>query len=133
MELEEETCMRLHLNNMASCQTKEQEMPYLYYGCLCKGLLSNYVYDDGKEFDTVKHKLLMDLLQALDVDQAQIWLLISLYWNQIAAVRCDDDISACMSIKRGVRQGSVASPHLFTVYTEMIRKELGDMVQLSII
>ena len=57
-----------------------------------------YVYvsffDYSKAFDTVKHKLLVNLLQSLDVDQAELRLLTSLYWNQTAAVRCDDDISA---------------------------------------
>ena len=32
-----------------------------------------------------------------------------------------------MSIKQGVQQGCVASPHLFALYTEMIMRELGDM------
>ena len=32
-----------------------------------------------------------------------------------------------MSIKQGVLQGCVASPHLFALYIEMIMKELGDM------
>ena len=77
----------------------------------------------SKACDTVKHKLMMDLLQSLDVDQAELRLLISLYWNQTAAVRCDDDISAWTSIKQGVRQGCVASPHLFALYTEMIMRE----------
>ena len=83
--------------------------------------------DYSKAFDTVKHKLLVDLSQSLDVDQAELRLLISLYWNQTAAVRCYDDISAWTSIKQGVRQGCVASPHLFVLYTEMILRELGDM------
>ena len=55
--------------------------------------------DYSKAFDTVKHKLLMDLLQSLDVGQAEIRLFITLYWNQTAALRCDDAISAWMSIK----------------------------------
>ena len=41
----------------------------------------------------VKHKLLVDLLQALNIDQAELQLLTSLYWNQTAAVRCDHDIN----------------------------------------
>ena len=65
----------------------------------------------------MKHKLLVDLLQSVDVDQADLRLLISLYWSQTAAVRCDDDISASTNIKQGVRQGCVASPHLFALYT----------------
>ena len=79
-----------------------------------------YVYvcfiDYSKAFDTVKHKLLVDLLQSPDVDQAELRLLTSLYWNQTAAVRCYDNISAWMSIKQGVRQGCVASSHLFALY-----------------
>ena len=55
--------------------------------------------DYSKAFDAVKHKWLVNLLQSLDVDQAELRLLISLYWNQTAAVRCDDDISAWTSIK----------------------------------
>ena len=38
--------------------------------------------DYSKAFDTVKHKLLVDLLQSLGVDQAELWLLTSLYLNQ---------------------------------------------------
>ena len=81
-----------------------------------------YVYvcfiDYSKACDTVKHKLLLDLLQSLDVDQAELRLLISFYWDQTAAVKCDNNMSAQMSIKQGVRQGCVASPHLFALYTK---------------
>ena len=73
--------------------------------------------DCSKAFDTVKPTLWVDLLQLLNVDQAELRLLTSLYWNKTAAVRCDDDISEWMSIKHGVRQGCVASPHLFALYT----------------
>ena len=51
-------------------------------------------FDYTKAFDTVKRKLLVNLLQSLGVDQAEIQLFTSLYWNQTVAVRCDDDISA---------------------------------------
>ena len=57
----------------------------------------------------------------------ELRLLISLYWNQTAAVICDDDISAWMSIKQGVRHGCEASPHLYALYTDMIMRELGNM------
>ena len=32
-----------------------------------------------------------------------------------------------MIIKQGVRQGCVASPHLFALYTEMIMREIDNM------
>ena len=113
---------------MVSCLTKEQETPYLHYGGLWKGLVRNkkmpmfVSLTYSKAFDKVKHKLLVDLLQSLAVDQAELRLLTSLYRNQTAAVRCDDHISEWMSIKQGVRQGCVASLHLFALYTEMIMR-----------
>ena len=83
--------------------------------------------DYSKAFDTVKHDSLVELLQSLDVDDADTRLLTNLYWPQTAAVRCDKDLSEWMSIKQGVRQGCVASPHLFALYTEMIMREIEDM------
>ena len=62
------------------------------------------------------------LLQSLDVDDADTMLLSNLYWTQTAAVRCDKDLSEWTSIKQGVRQGCVASPHLFALYTKMIMR-----------
>ena len=85
------------------------------------------VIDYSKAFDTVKHESLVELLQSLDVDKSETRLITNLYWKQTAAVRCGDDISEWLDIKQGVRQGCVASPHLFALYTEMIMRELDDM------
>ena len=90
-----------------------------------------YVYtcfiDYSKAFDTVKHESSVELLQSLDVDKSEKRLLTNLYWKQTAAVRCGVDISKWLDIKQGVRQGCVASPNLFALYTEMIMKELDDI------
>ena len=83
--------------------------------------------DYSKAFDTVKHDSLVELLQSLDVDDADTRLLTNMYWTQTAAVRCDKDLSEWMSIKQGVRRGCVASPHLFALHTEMIMREIEDM------
>ena len=83
--------------------------------------------DYSKVFDTVNHESLVELLQSLDVDKSETRLLTILYWKQTAAVRCGDYISEWLDIKQGVRQGYVASPHLFALYTEMIMRELDDM------
>ena len=70
----------------------------------------------------MKHESLVELLQSLDVDKSETRLLTNLYWKQTAAVRCGDDISEWLDIKQGVRQGFVASPHLFALYM----RELDD-------
>ena len=64
--------------------------------------------DYSKAFDTAKHKLLLDPLQSLDVDQTELRLLISLYWNQTGAVRCDDDISVWQRLINVVVAKSIA-------------------------
>ena len=86
----------------------------------------------SKTFDTVKHDSLVELLQSLDVDDADTRLLTNLYWTQTAVVRCDKDLSEWMSIKQGVRQGCVTSPHLFALSTEMIMREIEDMERFRI-
>ena len=88
--------------------------------------------DYSKAFDAVKDESLVELLQSLDVDKSETRLLTNLYLKQTAAVRCGDDISEWLDIKQGVRQGCVASPHLFALYTEMIMRELDDMDGLRI-
>ena len=83
--------------------------------------------DYSKAFDAVKHKSLVELLQSLDVNKSETRLLTNLYWKQTASVRCGDNISEWLDIKQGVRQGCVASPYLFALYTELIMRELDDM------
>ena len=56
--------------------------------------------DYSKAFDTVKHDSLVEVLQSLDVDEADKRLLTNLYWTQTAAVRCDKDLSEWMSMKQ---------------------------------
>ena len=60
------------------------------------------------------------------MDSHDVKLLTNLYWKQKAAVRHNGEISEWMSIKQGVRQGCVASPHLFAMYTKMIMISLED-------
>ena len=72
--------------------------------------------DYSKAFDTVKHASLFDLLSSLDNDSHDIQLLANLYWNQPAAVRHNGEVvSESVNIKQGIRQGCVASPHLFRI------------------
>ena len=68
----------------------------------------------------MKHEPLIELLQSLDIDPQDVKLLANLYWNQHAAVRHNEEISESISIKQEGRQGCVAPPHLFVLYTEMI-------------
>ena len=88
------------------------------YGYVC-------FIDYSKAFDTVKHEPLIELLQSLEIEPQDVKLLANLYWNQQAAVRHNGEISESINIKQRVRQGCVASPHLFVLYTEI--RSIDDM------
>ena len=68
----------------------------------------------------------MVLLNLLNTNSSY-GLLANLYWKQQAAVIHNGEITESISIKQGVRQGCVASPHLFVLYTEMIMRSIHDM------
>ena len=75
----------------------------------------------------MKHASLFDSLSSsLAIESHDIKLLANLYWNQQAAVRHNGEVSESMKIKQVIRQGCVASPHLFALYTEMITRHLEE-------
>ncbi|GFN92294.1 retrovirus-related pol polyprotein from type-1 retrotransposable element r2 [Plakobranchus ocellatus] len=47
-----------------------------------------------------------------------------MYWEQTAAMRIENKTSTFQDIKRGVRQGCVLSPDLFSLYSEIIMRKL---------
>ncbi len=83
--------------------------------------------DYAKAFDKVQHEQLFNILQGLDINNKDIELLKNLYWEQQAAVRIGQEMSDWINIKRGVRQGCVLSPELFSLYTEMIMRKIKHM------
>ena len=75
----------------------------------------------------MKHASLFDLLSSLHIESHNIKLLSNLYWNQQTAVRHNEEVSESMNTKQGIRQGCVASPHLFALYTEMIMRNIEEL------
>ncbi|GFO37936.1 hypothetical protein PoB_006444100 [Plakobranchus ocellatus] len=47
-----------------------------------------------------------------------------MYWEQTAAMRIENKTSTFQDKKRGVRQGCVLSPDLFSLYSEIIMRNL---------
>ena len=76
--------------------------------------------DFEKAFDKVPHTELISLLNNLEMDERDVRLLKSLYWQQKAIIRTKGNISKQLDIRRGVRQGCILSPILFNVFSENI-------------
>ena len=50
-------------------------------------------------------------------------LISNLYTNQSATIRWNGEHSGHFHINKGVRQGCILSPHLFSIYTEQVMRE----------
>ena len=50
-----------------------------------------------------------------------------IYWKKQARVRVENDLSEYKEIKRGVRQGCVLSPDMFSLYSEVIMRHIRDL------
>ena len=89
--------------------------------------------DYTKAFGKVKHVTLFEMLQEMDVNGKDLELIKNLYWQQQAAVRIGQGMSDLVNIGRGVRQGCVLSPELFSLYTEKIMRKINymDVVKLG--
>ena len=85
-----------------------------------------YFIDYTKAFDRVEHNILFEILNDFDFADKDIRVLQSLYFRQQANVRVNNELSDYTDLKRGVRQGCIASPDLFSLYTEMIMRHSDD-------
>ena len=88
--------------------------------------------DYQKAFDTVKHADLLKILSRLDIAWKDMRIVRNLYYEQTAAVRVEDELTDYVNIKRGVRQGCVLSPILFSLYAEIIMRDIADLEGIKI-
>ena len=72
------------------------------------------------------------LLEDLQIDGKDLRLVKNIYWKQQAAIRVDNEVSQYQPIKRGVRQGCVMSPDLFSLYSENIFRNIENMEGINI-
>ena len=71
--------------------------------------------DYANAFGKVQHVTLFEILQELDVNRKDLELLKNFYWQKQALVRIGQDMSDWVNTARGVRQGCVLSPALFSL------------------
>lgn len=79
--------------------------------------------DYSKAFDSVIHHHLFKVLIEMGFPIHLVSLIAKLYENQKATIRWNGDHCEYFNIDKGVRQGCILSPHLFSMYTEQVMRE----------
>ena len=64
-------------------------------------------------------------LKEMNFNEKLINLIRSLYEGQQSAVRLECGTTEWFPVTKGVRQGCILSPHLFSLYTEGIMREVS--------
>ena len=78
----------------------------------------------SKLFDCVWHAELWESLKELGFKRI-IHLIKALYEGQESAVKLEDGTSEWFKVEKGVRQGCILSPYLFSAYTETIMRNVA--------
>ena len=74
---------------------------------------------------TVDHKKLWKILKEIGIPDHLTCLLRNLYADQEATVRTGHGTTDCFQIGKGVRQGCILSPYLFSLYADYIMRNAG--------
>ena len=82
--------------------------------------------DYEKAFDRVRHEDLIEILKDIGVYGKELRVVQNLYWSQKACVKIDGEETEWQNIRRGVRQGCVLSPDLFSLYSEIIMRTIRE-------
>ncbi len=87
------------------------------YGCLL---------DCSKAFDKIRYDVLCDKLIAKGLPLSIVRIIMYMYLNGNAQVRWDGHTSNAFPVNNGVKQGSVISPLLFTLYVDELVDQLRE-------
>ena len=82
--------------------------------------------DYTKAFDSVENQQLWTVMREMGFPKRIVLLIEELYSEQQSAVRIDSGTTDWFSVSKGVRQGCIMSPQLFSVYTESIMREVEE-------
>ena len=82
--------------------------------------------DYSKAFDCVKHQMLWKTLAQMGLEPTTRCLIRQLYEGQQAAIKLESGQSEWFQVEKGVRQGCILSPYLFSIYTESIMRDVDE-------
>ena len=83
-----------------------------------------FFVDYTEAFDKIVHNEMIHLLDDINVDDKDLRIIQCLYYQQTASIRVRDSFSRNFLIKKGVCQGCVLSPDLFSLYSEVVMRSI---------
>ena len=107
---------RDQIDNIRWIMEKEREFQKNIYFCFI---------DYSKAFDCVDHNKLWKILKEMGIPDHLTCLLRNLHAGQEATVRTGHGTTDWFQIGKGVCQGCISSPCLFTLYAEYIMRNAG--------
>ena len=112
--------------NRSSTTTLLQVADMLYEAADAKEIADIITIDESAAFNSVEHQLLLDKLQIYGLeDSALNWLRSYLYYRT-QYVTIGGQNSSMKNVKRGVPQGSVLGPILFSIFTNKLSESTKD-------
>ena len=88
--------------------------------------------DYKKTFDRLKHEIVLKKLREVGIDDKDLRIIQNLHYKQEASVRVGNAKTETIPIKKGVRQGCVASPGLFNLYQEINMRATTNMAGIKV-
>ena len=88
-------------------------------------------YDLSRAFDEINHNLLLHCLQNANFSNGFILWIQNYLKGRTAKIRAGSDLSKCISLNKGVPQGSVLSPALFSIFTNCLISDSPDVVTVK--
>ena len=85
--------------------------------------------DYSKAFDNVDNEKLVQTLLNMGFPPHLVVLIQSLYTDQNAKIRWNASHTSPFNITKGVTQGCILSPHLFSIYTEQVMRDSDTDIQ----
>ena len=104
-------------------KAKEPEIKLPTWKKLSKKISSSALLT-AKAFDFVDHNKLWKILKEMGIPDHLTCLLRNQYASQEATVRTGHGTTDCVQIGKGVHQGCILSPCLFSLYVEYIMKNV---------
>ena len=80
--------------------------------------------DYSKAFDCVGHPEMIEALKQMECHYKITNFIINIYQEQLAAVRLESGLTDWFPVKRGMRQGCILSPPIFSMCTETIMRKV---------